>query len=231
MQLKVQEVARLLGVSNKTIYRWIKEKAIPAYRVHDQYRVDRTELLEWVTACKIPVSEEIFNEPNPSETPASLAGAIEAGGVTYRVEGNDKPSVLRSVVDNMRLPDEVDREFLYHVLLAREKVCSTAIGEGMAIPHPRNPIVLRVTIPSIAVSFLERPVEFGAMDGMPVRVLFTLVSPTIQAHLQILSRLAFALHDPGFKSAVTDPATRDVILGEARRLDLILDARTKSSRE
>lgn len=226
MELKVRDVARLLTVSDKTVYRWIKEGAIPAYRVHDQYRVSRIELLEWITARKMPVSDEIFNEPTQSEESLSLARAIEVGGIHYRVEGNDKPSVLRGVVDSVHLPDGVDKEFLYRVLLAREQACSTAIGDGIAIPHPRNPIVLHVTQPSITVCFLEHPVEFGAMDGKPVRVLFTLVSPTVHTHLQTLSRLAFALQDAGFKSAISEPDTREAILREAHRLDLMLDART-----
>ncbi len=126
----------------------------------------------------------------------------------------------------MRLPEGVDREFLYHVLLAREKACSTAVGDGVAIPHPRNPIVLHVTQPSVTVCFLEQPVEFGAMDGQPVRVLFTLVSPTVHAHLQTLSRLAFALQDPGFRAVISAPDTREAILREARRVDSLLDSRT-----
>lgn len=225
MELKIRDVARLLMVSDKTVYRWIKAGAIPAYRVHDQYRVNRIELLEWVTARKIPVSDEIFNEPKHSEESLSLCRTLESGGVFYRVEGVDTPSVLRSVVDTMRLPDGVDKEFLYRVLLAREKACSTAVGDGIAIPHPRNPIVLHVTQPSVTLCFLENPVEFGAMDGKPVRVLFTLVSPTIHTHLQTLSRLAYALQDEHFKSAISEPATRDVILREARRLDMVLDSR------
>jgi len=182
--------------------------------------------LEWVTARKIPVSEEIFSEPKPSdEESLGLAKALETGGVFYRDEGKDKPSVLRSVVDSMRLPEEVDKEFLYRVLLAREAACSTAVGDGIAIPHPRSPIVLHVTRPSVTLCFLEDPVEFGAMDGKPVRVLFVLVSPTVSTHLQTLSRLAYALQDPGFKSAISEPATRDTILREARRLDVTLDSR------
>ncbi len=225
MQLKVRDVAQLLGVSDKTVYRWIKDGAIPAYKVQDQYRVSRMELLEWVTAKKIPISEEIYREPTDSDHTQSLARAIEVGGVFYRIEGSNKEAVLREVVKSMRLPEEVDREFLYRVILAREQACSTAIGEGVAIPHPRNPIVLHVTHPSITLCFLERPLEFGAMDGKPVHALFTLVSPTVRAHLQLLSRLSFALQNPGFKSVISNPGTRDVILGEARRIDELLDAR------
>lgn len=231
MQLKIRDVAQLLSVSDKTVYRWVKAGTIPAYRVQDQYRIDRVELLEWVAAKKIPVSAEIFSESKESDSAPGLAKAIEAGGVLYRVEGQDKASVLRCVVDCMRLPEGVDAEFLYRVLLARENACSTAIGDGIAIPHPRNPIVLHVTQPSITLCFLEHPVEFGAMDGKPVKVLFTLVSPTVHAHLKLLSRLAFALHDPEFKAAIAEPATREVIMREARRLDLALESRAGSDGE
>ena len=222
MQLGVRDAARILGVSEKTIYRWIKQGTLPAYRVQDQYRIHRAELLEWVTTRKIPVSEEIFQEPEAAGEPPSLASALEAGGVFYRVEGRDRESVLREVVDSMRLPDGVDREFLYRVILAREKMCSTAVGGGIAIPHPRSPLVLHVARPSINLSFLEHQVEFGAIDKQPVRVLFTLVSPTVRGHLVLLSRLSFALHDPRFKQVILIPGTRDEILREARRLDEIL---------
>jgi nitrogen PTS system EIIA component len=231
MQLKIRDTAKLLGVSDKTVYRWIKAGVIPAYKVHDQYRVDRVQLLEWVAARKMPVSAEIFSESKESDEMPSLVRALDAGGVAYRVDGVDKPSVLRCVVDCMRLPEGVDKEFLYQVLLARENVCTTAIGDGIAIPHPRNPIVLHVTQPSITLCFLEHPVEFGAMDGQPVRVLFTLVSPTVHMHLQLLSRIAYALHDEGFRSAISEPATREVILSEARRVDIMLDSRTESDGE
>lgn len=225
MQLKIREVAKLLNVSDKTVYRWIQAGSLPAYRIQDQYRVDRTELLQWVTASKIPVSEEIFGESRDSEKATSLAEAIEAGGCYYRVEGTDKASALRGVVNNMRLPEGVDKEFVYRVLLARENVCSTAIGGGIAIPHPRSPIVLHVTQPSISLCFLEQPVEFGAMDGQPVRVLFTLVTPTVYTHLQLLSRVGFALQDSEFRAVLERPGTREVVLNEARRLDLLIDAR------
>ena len=68
----------------------------------------------------------------------------------------------------MKLPDDVDREFLYQVLLAREALGSTGIGDGIAIPHVRNPIVLHLSRPTVTLCFLEQPVDFGALDGQPV---------------------------------------------------------------
>jgi nitrogen PTS system EIIA component len=63
MQLTVRDAAKLLSVSEKTVYRWINQGDLPAYRVNEQYRFNRAELLEWATARKINVSVEIFEEP------------------------------------------------------------------------------------------------------------------------------------------------------------------------
>jgi PTS system nitrogen regulatory IIA component len=218
MKLTVRDAARLLSVSEKTIYRLIKDAAIPAYQINDQYRFNRAELLEWATSRKIQVSPEIFAEPEGGDSPLlSLSESLRAGGVYYRVSGTDKPSVLQAVVDTMKLPDEVDRNFLYQVLLAREALGSTGIGDGIAIPHVRNPIVLHLTQPMVTLSFLERPIDFGALDGQPVSALFTLISPTVRAHLHLLSRLGFALRNEDFKNAVARQSSREEIFDALTR--------------
>ncbi|HXJ33820.1 MAG TPA: PTS sugar transporter subunit IIA [Candidatus Eisenbacteria bacterium] len=224
MQLGVRDVSKLLNVSEKTIYRWISQGVLPAYRINDQYRFNRAELLEWATSRKMNVSAEVFDEPESNAAPIpGLVESLQAGGIVYRLGGTDKESVLRALVENMRLPEEVDRDFLLRVLLAREALQSTGIGDGIAIPHVRNPIVLHVSRPMITLCFLEKPIDFGALDGKPVHVLFSLVSPTVRAHLRLLSRLSFALHDPVFKKAITQQASRDEILEAARRVEENLD--------
>jgi PTS system nitrogen regulatory IIA component len=230
MKLTVRDAARLLSVSEKSVYRWIKQGAIPVYQINDQYRFNRAELLEWATSRKISVSPEIFAEPEGGETPPpSLSEALRAGGVHYRVAGTDKASVLHAVVDLMKLPDEVDRDFLYQVLLAREALGSTGVGDGIAIPHVRNPIVLHLSRPMVTLCFLERPVDFGALDGQPVTTLFTLISPTVRAHLHLLSRLGFALRDAAFKSAVMRQASREEILEALARVEGLLPAAASPS--
>ncbi|HEY3322483.1 MAG TPA: PTS sugar transporter subunit IIA [Planctomycetota bacterium] len=220
MQLTVRDVAKLLNVSEKTIYRWVTQGSLPSYRINDQYRFNRAELLEWATSRKINVSPEIFQEiENSTVAMPALSDALAAGGVFYRIEGQDKPTVLKGVVENMRLPEEVDRAFLLQVLLAREQLASTGIGNGIAIPHVRNPIVLHVAKPMVTLCFLERPIEFGALDGKPVHALFTLISPTVRAHLHLLSRLAFALRDSAFQQLIANQGLRDEIIKECRRLE------------
>jgi PTS system nitrogen regulatory IIA component len=220
VKLLVKDAARLLSVSEKTIYRWIKQGSIPAYRLSDQYRFNRAELLEWATSRRIALSPEIFREEeSESSPPANFTEALRAGGIHYRIGGEDKPSVLHHVVEMMRLPAEVDREFLYEVLLAREALGSTAIGDGIAIPHVRNPVILHLERPIVMLCFLERPVDFGALDGLPVSTLFTLISPTVRAHLHLLSQLSFSLRHPRFKEAVVGQSPREEILARAEEVE------------
>jgi PTS system nitrogen regulatory IIA component len=220
MQLTVHDVSKLLTVSEKTVYRWVRQGVLPAYRVNEQYRFNRAELLEWATSRRMSVSAAVFDEPESNATPIpGLGEAVRAGGVFYRLGGKDKESVLRAVVEHLRVPDEVDRDFLLRVLLARENLQSTGIGDGIAIPHVRNPIVLHVPRPMVTLCFLDTPIDFGALDGKPVHVLFAMVSPTVRAHLRLLSRLSFALHDAGFKKAVLRQASRDEIMRECERVE------------
>ena len=214
MQLSVKDAAAVLNVSEKTIYRWIKQEIIPCYRINEQLRFNRAELLEWATSRRISVSVDIFNEREASLAPLpTFAEALKAGGVAYRIGGTDTPSVLHSIVDAMKLPEEVDREFLYQVLLARETLGSTGIGEGIAIPHVRNPVVLHVSKPTVTLCFLENPIDFKALDGQPVNILFALISPTVRAHLHLLSRLGFLLRNTALKEALKRQASRDELLG------------------
>src|SRR2546428_10480365 len=217
MQLGVREVSKLLNVSETTSSRWVGRGMLPAYRVNEQDRFNRAELLEWATSRKMNVSAAVFDEPESNSTPMpGLVEALQAGGIFYRLSGADKEGALRAVVEHMRLPEEVDREFLLRVLLAREALQSTGVGDGIAIPHVRNPIVLHVSRPMITLCLLERPIDFGALDSKPVHVLVSLISPTVRAHLRLLSRLSFALHDPAFKKAVTGQAPREETLREAQ---------------
>jgi PTS system nitrogen regulatory IIA component len=222
VKLLVRDAARLLDVSEKTIYRWIKQGSIPVYRINEQYRFNRAELLEWATSRHISISPEIFHEAEAEavELP-DLREALSAGGINYRIGGHDRNTVLAAVVDAMRLPEEVDRDFLVRVLLAREALGSTAVGDGIAIPHVRNPVVLHLARPTITLCFLEHPVDFGALDGKPVNTLFTLVSPTVRAHLHLLSRLSFALRNPCFRDPVLRQASREELLDGIAQADAV----------
>ena len=225
MQLTVRDVTRFLNVSESTVMRWLKQRGLPAQHVNGQYRFHRAELLEWATANRVNFSLEMLDGLDTDEEPApSLAQALEAGGIFYQIQDTSKDRALRALVQVLPLPEGIDRELILRLFQVREASATTAIGDGIALPHVRNPIVLHVERPMVTLCFLERPVDFGALDGKPVEILFSLVCPTTRSHLQTLSRLSYALQDALFKAAVMRRARPEEILREARRVDAALVA-------
>jgi PTS system nitrogen regulatory IIA component len=104
--------------------------------------------------------------------------------------GADGPTVLRAfaerVVEQGVVPDADD---LYRRLLEREKLCTTALGHGVAVPHCKIDGLDRVVI---AVGLFPKGIDFEATDGEPVRLLFLVISPNAAPaeHLQSLSAIS-----------------------------------------
>lgn len=227
MRMTLHDVAELFGVSENQVHRWIQEESLPVQVVNSRYRFNRTELLEWATLRNINFSPEIFQEVNGgSLEELGLADALEYGGVTHLSSGQKDPSiesVLLMALDKMPLPDGFDRRELVNLLLARESVGSTALGDGIAIPHPRYPVVLSIPRPAVRLCFLAEPIQFNAPGKLPVDTLFILVCPTVHQHLQLLARLANALRDENFRRVVRSKASEDQILREAHRVEEALE--------
>jgi nitrogen PTS system EIIA component len=220
MQLTVRDLTKLLDVTESTVTQWIKRRGLPAHSVDGKYRVNRAELLEWATANNIKVSLELFDRfEDDADAVPRLSEALTVGGIHYGIGARSKSEALQALVHVLPLPDGMDRELLLRLFLAREASASTAIGGGIAIPHVRNPIVLRMARPTITLAFLAEPIDFGALDGKPVYVLFSIISPTSRGHLQLLSRLSFALHDSQLRETVVRRASAEEIMQEVRRVE------------
>jgi PTS system nitrogen regulatory IIA component len=217
MQLSVQQAAKFLDLGERELYALIDAGEIPFSREQGRIRFNQAELLEWATVRRLRASHELH--PGTRAEAPGLAEALLLGGVHQGVPASDRDAAIRAAVERLPLGPGVDRETLVEIMLAREAAGSTAVGDGIAIPHVRAPIVQSGVQPAIALYTLAQPIDFGARDGKPVHTLFLLATPTVNAHLGILARLAAALHDAGFKGAVLRRAPAEEILAHARRLD------------
>lgn len=98
---------------------------------------------------------------------------------------------------------ELDPGQLLDALVARERLGSTAVGEGVALPHCR---FSACRTPLAALLRLEDPIDFEASDRRPVDLVFVLVVPeeANDLHLQILGSAATALNDPGYRAGLRE---------------------------
>jgi nitrogen PTS system EIIA component len=214
MRLTIREAATLLNAPEAQVYEWIESGDLPAHRINDQFRINRSELLEWATERNIAVAPALFHEDEDDEPVPTVAESLGRGGVFHDVPGSTREEVLRSIVALLTVEDEGDRETLLHLFLARDAGAVVPVGDGIAIPHVRNPIALATDEPSLVLIFLRQPVDFAAPDGKPVFALFFLVSPTTRAHLKMLAKIAHLLRDPQFRGAISAraPAARVIEL-------------------
>ena len=142
----------------------------------------------------------------------SLTEMLRHGGIFYHVGGTTKRDVLHKALSLVRGLDSPKMKPILQMFLSREDLYSTSIGNGIAIPHASGTLVGYVNQPLVSLSFLENPIDYGALDGKPVHILFSIISPNVSTHLRILAKLACLLHDPLCKDVIVRETSEDIIL-------------------
>lgn len=152
-----------------------------------------------------------------NEVEVDLAQLIHRGGVFKNVEGSTPQEIYSKVCKMIDLPDGMTSETVYNALCDREAVLSTAVGNGIALPHARAPIMRDASEQRICVVYLKNPIDMKAPDEREVFVMFVLLAHNSQIHLKVLSSLAALFRDAKFKKALelrSDEATLASIIKE-----------------
>lgn len=197
MELKIKDIVKLLQVEEKTVYKWIKDKKIPAYKIHNQYRFNKGEINDWILRNKIRVSSKVI-ELHTSNKHISLLKLLKNGGIFYNVGGENVLDVIKNAVNTIPTPKETDKETIIFFLLQREEMMPTAVGNGVAIPHPRTPLITDIEDERISICFLNSSIDFKAIDGEPVHTMFVIFSANPSRHLEILSKISFLCQQDDF---------------------------------
>ncbi|MBI2369784.1 MAG: PTS sugar transporter subunit IIA [Deltaproteobacteria bacterium] len=136
---------------------------------------------------------------------------LAEGLVLPALEARSKEAVLRELAEQVaRQEPEVDAGVLMEHLLARERMGSTGVGEGVAIPHGKLP-----GLPRLLGCFARSPegVEYDSMDGRPVHLFFLLVAPedSAGAHLRALARISRLLKSAELRQRLMEAADREAL--------------------
>lgn len=222
MHLTLRQVAHLFSVPENKITGWVQQENLPTHEVNSQYHFDRAEVLEWAVSTQHPVSAEIFKRGNGGSK-VSLAEALDRGGVGMQIVGNDRYEVLRSSIADLPIAPGLDRGTLLELLMAREKSGGSGIGHGIAIPHPRYPIVLPFRESVARVCYLECALEYPSVDGRPVDTLFLTICPTVHEHLELLARLASVLRGADFRTLLASRPDKTRLLSAVRAAERTFD--------
>ncbi len=132
---------------------------------------------------------------------------IDADRVHLDLEANDLVGALEAAAATFEGVGDVSRDEVVRALLERERLGSTSVGSGFAIPHCKLESLRKL---EVSLARFAQPVDFGAPDDLKVRFFFVVLSPPDQpaAHLQVLSQIARVLKREDLRSAllnVRDP--------------------------
>jgi PTS system nitrogen regulatory IIA component len=138
---------------------------------------------------------------------------LARGKVWYNVPGKNPAEFISALVSSLRLPVGIRKEDLTQACIRREASSPTAMGRGIAFPHPGEPVVTSAEDAFVALAYPRFPVDWRAPDGAPVRAAFLIVSASRNDHLTTLSTLAKLCGKDAFHEALLREAKLEELVG------------------
>lgn len=146
-----------------------------------------------------------------------LTSLISKGGV-FTVEGSSTTEIYEKVCNLIKFPESITSDAVFNALCAREKIMSTAVGNGIALPHASVPIIKEEEEQRVCVVYLKEPLDMNAPDEMKVHTMFVILTQNRQTHLQVLSRLVSLLRDTSFLKLLENQANGVDLIEKIREL-------------
>lgn len=212
MNFTIKDVSVLLIKTEKEIQSLIKENEIPFQKINDNFFFNKQQIVEWALVRSIPIN--ISNHKNMSEYQIKALNTIlDKNSFCYDCALTED-SYLEQMLNLVHLDANVDKSIIIQLLKNRESLMSTAIGNGISLPHPRIPLMVGRN-PLINFFFPQKPLDLKSIDGKPVHTIILLISQTIKQHLGLLAHLTFLLSQETFRAAL------EKRLGSQELLDII----------
>jgi len=155
---------------------------------------------------------------------SNVSELFSPAAMNLSLASTDRDAVLNELVNQIpQLAKQPEaRKTLLRALQERELLHSTGIGDGIALPHARNALVGLVDEAIVVFARHASGIPYGAIDGVPARLFFLLIAPTVTQHLGILARLSRILRDPKVRQNLLTADRPEKVIS------LIQDAEAKS---
>ena len=153
-----------------------------------------------------------FSTNHPEITRMNLLDILSPESTIVDLKGESKEDIISELVNSLVVGDSItDRDQVLQAVLDREKIMSTGIGDGIAIPHGKSAAVTELVA---AMGTQRRGVDFDALDGEPAFVFFLLVSPANVSgpHIKALARISRLLKNDAFKKKLIEANSAEEII-------------------
>jgi PTS system nitrogen regulatory IIA component len=189
--MTLSEVAVYLRLAEKTVLRMVHKGQIPCAKVASQWRFLRSMMDDWLIAkMRVVPQNDLARLIESSPEVVPLSRLLKAEYVILDIRPGTKEDVLHQLVQPLLRSQFIDRGGPFvDKLLERERIVSTAVGKGVAIPHLRNPQENPGGGPLLVVGICREGTDFEALDGEKTHLFFLLCTDSEVVHLRVLAKV------------------------------------------
>ncbi|MBI5207302.1 MAG: PTS sugar transporter subunit IIA [Candidatus Firestonebacteria bacterium] len=223
--LTTKQLADYINLNEKTIIKMAQKGELPGKKIANQWRFSLSVINEYLQDNIIKSKNyNLSNLIKSEDNIIPFSRLTDQSYIKMDLSSEKISEVLLElalIAENAGLSPSA--KTLYKKLLDREEMLSTAIGNGMAIPHPRNPDDNLFKKQSIIIARSKNGVDFKSPDGGKVYFFLMPCAPDVVLHLKLLTKISRLLHVEGIISRFMSAETKDDIIRillEAERIQL-----------
>ena len=216
MILTLKELAEHLKVNERTILRMIKNGQIVGTKIGGQWRFNGSQI-DRVFFPGESSTDESEAVPLSDLTHSQIGIPVSRTMDTNRMLMDLKSDSIEGIIEEMTAPKlfndlVLDTRDLQEKCIAREKLQSTTVGNGIAVPHPRDPVTTLQVPGCVTYGFSKKGVDFNAIDDKPVHMFFLVCSQNIDLHLHLMGSLAHILSSKDFVQTCMNATSSEEIM-------------------
>jgi PTS system nitrogen regulatory IIA component len=211
--MDLQELAQYLNRDARELSRMAERGQLPGHKVSGDWRFNRAEISQWIESQLHGYSEAQLTDLE-SQTPVRddpqlvITPLLSQASIQAPLPATTKPSVLRELVGLAEHTGHIyDPDAILQAIRQREELRSTAVDQGVAIPHPRRPLPAALGESVIAYGRTASGIPFGASRGALTDIFFLVCCRDERTHLGALARLSRLLMRPGFVERLREAST------------------------
>ena len=221
--MTTKELADYIKLNEKTVLKMAQQGHIPGIKIGNQWRFHPLVIDRYLQNQLMQSSDEELNSIiRTKENVIPISRLTNEALIDLDVRAKNKKQALSALADiAFQAGLTSSYENLYAALKKREEMLSTAVGQGVAISHPRHPMDLLFSEPRIVIARIPLGVHFDAPDGQKVCLIFMPCAPTDFAHIRLIAKISKLLHVPGNIERLKDAQAKE----EVMRILLAFDQR------
>ncbi|MBN2724831.1 MAG: PTS sugar transporter subunit IIA [Deltaproteobacteria bacterium] len=212
--LTVSEIAEYLKVSERTIQRMIKAGDLPSAKISGQLRFVKAIIDDWILAKMTTVKKSnLVDVIDTAKKVHSLVELIPVNHIVLNLKSGSVGDILRQLVSVLEQTGEIkNSEDFIRTLIQREEMMSTAVENGIALPHPRTPEKTGIDKNLVVIGICPEGTDFNSLNGAKSYIFALLAACDTTSHLRLMAKISYFLRTEGTVEAMKAASSENEIL-------------------